>query len=149
MATNPSSHPIYSGEFRHNIDDKNRITIPSEWRKENADSFFLVPNHKLECLTVMPPDVFREIGEKSESKVPQAQYRTFMRHFYAQARQVSIDKQGRLLLPDDYCKRVSLQGDVMLAGSSDRFEIWNPANWEKFRDAAKATYAEVAELVGL
>lgn len=149
MATDLNSHPIYAGEFRHNIDDKNRITIPSGWRQENADTFFLVPNPKLECLTVMPPDVFREIGEKSESQVTQAQHRTFMRHFYAQARQVTIDKQGRLLLPDDYCRRIALQGDVVLTGSSDRFEIWSPANWEKFQDEAKATYAEVADLVGL
>ena len=51
----PKALPIFSGEFRHALDDKNRITIPSRWRQGESDEFFVVPNPAKPCLTAMPP----------------------------------------------------------------------------------------------
>lgn len=148
MAKSPVSTPIYSGEFRHALDDKNRLTIPAAWREEGA-TFYVVKNPKRQCLTVLPPDVFQEVGELAKTKVAPAQQRVFVTNFYSQARNAAIDKQGRLLLPDDHCKAVGLRTDVVLTGSSDRFELWSPASWKAFRDEQQSTYEEVAELVGL
>ena len=30
---------FYAGEFRHSIDEKNRITIPSRWRRNRPEEF--------------------------------------------------------------------------------------------------------------
>ena len=38
-----SAQAFYAGEFRHAIDEKNRITIPSRWRRKNAEEFILLP----------------------------------------------------------------------------------------------------------
>ena len=149
MATHPENHPIFHGVFRHGIDDKNRITIPAAWREKDSDDFFLMPHQKHGCLVVMPPNVFREFGEKAATHLTPERLVIFKRQFYADALKVATDKQGRLLLPVEYCKNVGLRKDAVLAGCSERFEIWSPANWKTFRVAEKNNYAEVATLVGL
>jgi MraZ protein len=78
-----------------------------------------------------------------------ADRRKFIRRFYSLAQIVSVDKQGRVLLPEDHCRRLGLEGDVVLIGSHNRMEIWN----QERRAAATAdeddTFRRVAEQVGL
>jgi MraZ protein len=42
---------------------------------------------------------------------------------------VETDKQGRILLPDELCKKVELAGEVAFVGVKNRFEIWSAAKW--------------------
>lgn len=111
---------------------------------------FIIKNPKRACLNALPAPIFEKIGEEAKLHAPSlADYRTFMSHFYSQATSCTIDKQGRLLLPEQACAELDLQTDVLLAGVGDRFEIWNPTEWTAFRDAGRATYERVADLIGL
>src|SRR5215475_3158804 len=49
---------FYAGEFRHAIDEKNRITIPSRWRRDKAEEFILLPEATHQFLLVMSPKEF-------------------------------------------------------------------------------------------
>ncbi len=145
----PPNRPIFSGEFRHALDNKNRITIPSRWREEEGSEFFAFPNPLHPCLTVMWPEVFQGLGSDAKSLSEPAKRQDFLRHLYSQAQNATVDKQGRLLLTDDHCRKAGLRGELVLAGVLDRFEIWSGANWDKFRAAEKANYVEVAKQIGL
>ena len=149
LNNNPSFHG-FAGEFRHSLDGKKRVTIPSAWRQHETDDFFVIPNPLQTCLTAMPPEVFKRIGEEAKASArSQEEYRLFASRFYSNAQFVSTDKQGRLLLPEVYCTQAGLAGDTILTGSMDRFEIWSPANWTQFQDKADEVYTEVARAVGL
>ena len=41
-----SGKPYLTGKFRHNLDDKNRLTIPSAWRSmfDKETTFLAIPN---------------------------------------------------------------------------------------------------------
>jgi len=149
MATSSNSLPIFSGEFRHALDGKNRVTIPSCWRSGDLDEFFvfLSPSHG--CLTAMPPQVFTTIAEEAKARYEPAKRQDFIRQFYSKAKRVAIDKQGRLLLNEDQCKQAGLRSDTVLAGASDRFEIWSPAGWTKFQSTQQSNFEEVAKEFGL
>ena len=150
MGHSPSdARPIFAGEFRHALDTKNRITIPSRWRNGDSDDFFLIRNPLKECLTVMPPEIFKSLGEEAKARIEPAKRQDFIRHLYAEAQQAASDKQGRLLITDEHCRAANLKGEVVLTGSMDRFEIWSPASWAKFREAERDNYTEVAKQIGL
>ena len=140
----PISQPqtFYAGQFRHAVDDKNRITIPSRWRSGEAEDFILLPHAQEEFLQVMSHQEFARMSAKAESDpaVANRDRRVFLRHLHARAQHASADKQGRLVLPEDICKELALKGEVTLVGGSGRFEIWNTAS---------ATYQRVADLIGL
>jgi transcriptional regulator MraZ len=152
MDSPPSSSNFYAGEFRHQIDDKNRVTIPARWRRHGAvDEFLMVPESSGQFLLVMPPDEFERIGAAAEKieGFSARDVRAYLRQLHAQAQHGSSDKQGRLLLPDDLCKKLELKGEVALVGGRGRFEIWNLARRQRAHADEHPTYQAVANMLGL
>src|SRR5579862_4802745 len=152
MADTATSTFVFAGVFRHQLDDKKRTTIPSKWRQnKEGDDFFLVPHPTNPCLLVMPPEEFEAVGErvKGSQQVTSKKQSNFIRQFYSNAQNCSTDKQGRLLLPEEHRSEIGLGDEVVLVGSRERFEIWNPAKWTAFKEAEAESYRKVADLVGL
>jgi len=153
MATQTKSQPFFSGRFRHALDEKKRITVPSKWRATKSDEFFLVPDPTNSFLLVLPPEEFKKVEQEARNNpaITPQERREFIRHFYSNSHQCSTDGQGRMLLPDDHCNQVGLKGGdvVMLVGSLSRIEIWNSKRWDKKAEQSQPTYKKVAELVGL
>ncbi len=106
---------LYAGEFRHSIDDKNRITIPSRWRHGRPEEFILLPEAT---------------------------------HQYSRAQHAGADRQGRLVLPEELCRKVGLKGEVALVGGQGRFEIWNLQRWKRAHEEETPTYQHVAGVIG-
>jgi MraZ protein len=148
MPSQSKSEPIFSGEFRHALDPKKRVTIPSRWRG-GTDEFFIQPHHTHPCLVAMPPAEFQEIREKALDQLPAAKQADFLRNFAARSLHCTLDKQGRLLLADEQCRAKGLKGDVVLVGMVGRFEIWNPEAWTAYSSKQDSDYKEVASAVGL
>lgn len=151
MASDPQTQTFYAGEFRHVIDEKNRLTIPSRWRRGEAEEFIILPDAKEDFLLVMSHREFDRFSAEAEvsADVPPRERRVFLRLLHARAEHASADKQGRLVLPEDICKSLGLKGEVTLVGGRGRFEIWNSAEWKQAHKEEKATYQRVADLIGL
>ena len=149
----PNSQPqtFYAGSFRHSIDEKNRLTIPSRWRRGEAEEFILLPDPRGQFLLIMSPEEFLRMTvnlENNETITPD-QRRVALRHLHAQAQHGGADKQGRLVLTEDACKQLGLKGEVALVGGRGRFEIWNAQKWTRSQEAETATYQHVANMIGL
>jgi MraZ protein len=143
--------PIFAGEFRHAMDAKNRVTIPSRWRTSDVDEFFAIPNLEAGFLMVMPPSEFRRVAQKVENdeNLGRAERRRFIRQFSSKAQHLTSDKQGRMVLPEEQCKLLKLQREVVLVGSYTRFEIWNPDNWRKTTESDAPGFNHVLERAGI
>ena len=142
---------FYAGEFRHFIDEKNRITIPARWRRGSAEEFIILPEATHQFLLVMSPEEFSRMSASAEadSTVSARDRRVFFRQLHARAQHATADKQGRLVLPEDLCKKVSLKGEVVLVGGRGRFEIWNLQKRKKADEEETPTYQHVANVIGL
>jgi MraZ protein len=143
--------PIFAGEYRHAMDAKNRVTIPSRWRTSDVDEFFAIPNLEAGFLMVMPPSEFKRVAEKVENdeSLGRAERRRFIRQFSSKAQHLTSDKQGRMVLPEEQCKLLKLQREVVLVGSYTRFEIWNPDNWRKTTESDAPGFNHVLERAGI
>jgi MraZ protein len=149
----PSSPPerFYAGEFRHSIDEKNRITIPSRWRRDKAEDFILLPEASQQFLLVMSQDEFARMSSAAESNesVPARDRRVFLRQLHSRAQHAAADRQGRLVVPDELCRKIGLKGEVALVGGRGRFEIWNLQRWKRAHEEETPTYQHVANVIGL
>src|ERR1041385_5176474 len=145
-----SSQTFYAGQFRHAIDEKNRITIPSRWRRKPTQEFILLPDSQDQFLLVMAPEEFARMSAAAENTATVAarERRVFLRQLHSRAQHGIADKQGRLVLPEDLCKKVGLKGEVALVCGRGRFEIWNLQRWEKAHEEETATYQHVAKGTG-
>jgi len=143
---------IFSGTFERSLDSKNRVTIPAAWISGMGAEFQVVPNPKPEepFLIVMLPEEFSKMEERIMSlDQPAAMKRQAVRAFYSAARAVTMDKQGRILLPEDYCRKTHLSGEVNLIGGKSRFEIWSRDRWQKASEDMLPEYEKIADLIGL
>jgi MraZ protein len=142
---------FYAGEFRHFIDEKNRITIPARWRRGSAEEFIILPEATHQFLLVMSPEEFSRMSAAAEadSTVSARDRRVFFRQLHARAQHATADKQGRLVLPEDLCQKLGLKNEVVLVGGRGRFEIWNLQKRKKAQDEETPTYQHVANVIGL
>jgi len=147
----PLPPPFYAGEFRHAIDEKNRITIPARWRRDGAEEFIILPEAHHQFLLVMSPEEFSRMTAAAEAntQVSARDRRVFFRQLHARAEHGVSDRQGRLVLPEDLCKTLTLKGEVALVGGRGRFEIWNLARWKQANTDETSTYQHVAGVLGL
>jgi MraZ protein len=151
MDTHAPLQPFYAGEFRHTIDEKNRITIPSRWRRNQAEEFILLPDSTNQFLIAMSPEEFTRMIAAAENAtgVNARERRVFLRQLHSRAQHGLADKQGRLVLPEDLCRQIGLKGEVALVGGRGRFEIWNVPRWKKAHAEETPTYQHVANVIGL
>jgi MraZ protein len=153
MAVSSQPHaPIFSGESRHSLDEKMRVTIPVRWRANpEGDEFFLKVDRSGSFLLAMPPEVFYGKAQKlaGQPGVTEADIAKFERLFYARSKPVTTDKQGRIVLPAEYCASAGIKKEVILVGTRASFEIYSPAAWDRAQQSEAAAFDRLAELAGL
>jgi MraZ protein len=151
MDANSIPQPLFAGEFRHSIDEKNRITIPSRWRRGSAEAFIILPEPHGQFLLVMSADEFNRMSAQAEaeSSIPARDRRVFLRQLHSRAEHGAADRQGRLVLPEGACKQLELKGEVALVGGRGRFEIWNLQKWKRAHEEETPTYQHIANIIGL
>src|SRR6185436_17101735 len=93
-----SGEAVYTGLFRHTLDDKGRLTIPSAWRyaHEEADTFIATP-HPDGYISVLPPAEVDKLHEKiSAMKLGDRSAQAWTARFFSQTQSFSFDKSGRI-----------------------------------------------------
>lgn len=113
------------GEYRHNIDEKGRLIIPSKFREEIGNSFVLTRGLD-GCLFVYSMISFNKIVENLKTlSFTKKDARTFMRFFLSGATVCEFDKQGRINISSNLKEYANLQKECIIIGVNDRLEIWN------------------------
>jgi MraZ protein len=136
------------GEYKHTLDPKKRLSLPSKWRRELGKK--LVVTRGLDnCLFVYPTAEWKQITEKV-GKLPlgQADTRSFNRFFLSDAVEVEVDSVGRILVPDFLKDFAKLGNKVVLAGIHDRIEIWDEKKWESYKRSIEKEADQLAEKLG-
>ena len=125
--------PVYTGLFRHTLDDKGRLTIPSEWRYAHApEDTFLATPHPDGYVAVLPPSEVDKLHDKiSGMKLSDAAAQAFNARFFSQTQSFSFDKSGRAGFTAELLKHAGIGKDAVLVGSLTKFNIYSPARWQQ------------------
>ena len=120
---------MFLGQFQHNLDDKGRLMIPARFRELLAAGAFITQGFD-RCLMVMTDTYFRQVYDRiSAMNLADPMARLLRRLILSNAYPVEVDKVGRILLPQNLRQSILLEGEAILAGQGDYFEVWNPAEW--------------------
>ena len=126
---------MFMGRYNHTIDPKGRLSIPSKYREILGDEF-VVSKGMDDCLYVYANDDWKIFEGKLESlPLMSEEARQFARFFLSGAQPVTVDKQGRILMPQDLRDFAGLEKDVVLAGMGSRIEIWSLERWKANNDS--------------
>lgn len=151
----PQGTIIYSGRFNRTLDDKNRITIPSDWRSEAFEgaAFLAVPQTDDDgnsFLAVFPPDKVAEIRAKSlQIPISDIESRQAMASFFDDTNTFKFDKQGRFQITAEHCEHAGITEKALIIGSVDNFFIYNPEVWARVKARAVTKNKAVLRQLGI
>ena len=139
---------MFIGEYKHSIDEKGRLAIPSKFRKSLVKGA-VVTRGLDSSLFLFPKEEWGKLAEKLASlPLGQSNSRAFARLMLAGAMDVELDKQGRVVLPEYLRQYAGLKKTTVIAGLYDRLEIWDEEKWEAYKKQVEADADSVAEKLG-
>ncbi len=136
------------GEYTHTLDGKNRMSLPVKFRKEIGRSVVIAPGLD-NCLSLFTTKEWQKISSKlSDSSMLTSDNRSFSRFMFGQAVDVSVDSQGRILIPENLKNRSKLSSKVVVIGVQNRVEIWNEKAWNAYKKIVETQADALADKLG-
>ncbi len=133
----------FLGRYEKRLDDKGRLSLPVPFRRAASDGPLVLLQYQEPALAIFPRDAWKPIRVRLE------EYRrsdpgaaVHVRRITSSAVEVTPDKMGRILIPGWLRKVASLENEVVVVGSLDRIEIWNPGFLDSHLEDATADASE-------
>jgi MraZ protein len=140
---------VFTGEYRHAVDEKGRLAVPARFRAQLAGGAF-VSRWIDGCLAVFPKSDWDALTTRVAGlPIGDAGSRAFQRFLFGGAIEAELDRQGRVLLPGYLRDWAGLAGDAVIVGSRDHAEIWAPARWDGVRQELEDPARLAEHLTGL
>ena len=137
---------MFMGEYRHAIDAKGRIILPADFRQELGVSFIITKGLD-KCLFLYGQQAWEEMAAKLRAlPLAKPEARALVRFFFAGARTLECDKQGRFLVPANLRNYagIALKEDVVLTGADNRIEVWSKNQWNEYTGEVEPDVTSIA-----
>ncbi len=144
--------PLYTGLFRHALDDKNRLTIPSAWRyAHGSDDAFLATPHPDGYIAVLPPAEVDKLRAKIAGiALSDGAGQDFAARFFAQTQSLWFDKSGRMNLSGELLTHSNITKEAVLVGVLTRFNIYSPQCYIKLEERTPGeNFGDVMRRLGI
>ncbi len=120
---------MFLGQFQHSLDEKGRLMIPARYRELLAAGAFVTQGFD-KCLMVMTDLYFGQVYDRINAmNLADPTARLLRRLILSNAYPIEVDKVGRILVPQNLRHAIELDGEAIVAGQGEYFEVWNPAEW--------------------
>lgn len=132
----------FHGTYTHSLDDRGRIAIPSRYRDVLADGLVFV-NSPDGCVELYAREAYDEKADlilTAGDTDPAA--RRLLRSFFGNSFDGEIDRQGRVLIPQQVREARGLNGGVTIVGRGNCFEIWDAAAYREEGPIADREFPE-------
>ncbi len=148
-ATEPT---YYNSCYQHGVDEKRRVQIPAKWRPAEPGTELTVilwPQHQAgACLRVLPPSQMAKMKADLDVMPNSDPQKVVLKRFIGSGSvQVTLDKAGRICLPEEMARMAGLKGEAVLVGLLDRFEIWSPDRYQNVKAADAVLAPEAFKLM--
>ena len=152
-ATQDQPTTVYSGRFRHGIDRSRRVMVPSKWRPKSGKTELSVlpwPLGDQQFLLVLPPKRWNMVLERlNEMSLFDDQAAMAERVIGGSSAHLTLDKAGRLCLPEELAAVAGLRKEAMFVGRLNKFEIWEPGRFKKNKKGDEAVAAAAIKNLNL
>jgi MraZ protein len=136
---------MFVGTYTPRLDAKGRLFLPAKFR-EQLEEGLVVTRGQERCLTVYSHAEFQALRERLEG-VSQTNkvVRGYVRMLSSGAFDEVPDKQGRITVAPLLREYAGLSRDVVVIGSMNHVEIWEPANWRAYLEEQEQQFADLSE----
>ena len=119
---------MFTGEYEHSVDTKNRIFVPAKFREELGESFIIsrdLRGPRLKIFSLSGWEAYIAPIMEQERRISEKA----MRYLHRNAVQVSPDSQGRVVLTRELLAYAEIEKNAVVVGCSTYAEIWSAERW--------------------
>ncbi len=141
---------MFYGEFQHTVDSKGRLSIPVKYRDylnlHSNNTVIMAAAIGDPCLQAYPlPEWEAFVKKVEELPVMEDGILNFRRFLYSNATECLLDGQGRILIPPSLRNHVELNGNAVVVGLHNKFEVWGLPRWQEKKAAILADPVAIKE----
>jgi MraZ protein len=123
----------FYGSTDHSLDDKNRITVPVQFRAGLGERFYLCKGMNDKCLWLLPEHEFKVLLDNMKERIPRSDRRgqKWVAMFTESAADRRLDNQNRIAIPGNLLEYAGINDKVKIFGHDERIEIWAMERWSE------------------
>ena len=139
---------FFTSEYESKLDAKGRLVLPSRIKAQlpEGSNELVIRRGFEQCLIIYPMVEFKKVFSKiSALNEFNEEYRKLQRNFFSGTATVELDNLGRFVIPKNMLAYANLDKDVILVGTGNKVEVWNPSIYEKFIIQDPSELSKLAE----
>ena len=139
---------MFLGRHAHALDAKGRVAVPARFRDALAEGVVLTRGID-RCLSLYPMAAWLPLAEKVAAlPISDPDARNFRRLVFAEATDLTLDGQGRILVPPELRRYAGLEREALVVGVHTHLEVWSPEAWAAVAERLDADGGAIAEKLG-
>lgn len=142
---------MFSGRYEYTIDDKGRLSIPARFRDtllSHDTPALVLTNHLDGCIVAYPAKEWEALQERIERSdaASKKEAKNLLRFFYSGATECSIDRLGRILVPQSLRNHGLIKKNVVIVGMNKKIEIWAEETWSEIVKKATSDMEKMTDI---
>ncbi len=134
---------LFLSTFTNKVDSKGRVSVPAQFRvslvNENYSTMVVYESFINQCIEGCDIERIKKISESIDNLEPFSEERdAFATTVLGGSVQLSIDGDGRVILPENLLKTAKIKENAVFVGKGSTFEIWEPKSFAEYLEKAKA-----------
>jgi MraZ protein len=145
---------LFLSTFTNKIDNKGRVSVPAQFRaslvNENFSGMVVYESFINDCIEGCDLERIKKLSESIDNLDPFSEERdAFAAAVLGGSSQLTIDGDGRVILPENLLKKSKITDSVVFVGKGSTFEIWPPLKFDEYMLKAKKSAKEKRNLLRL
>lgn len=136
---------MFLGEFTHKLDSKNRIMIPSEFRDDLSENFYITKGPEKSLVIYTEEEFIKQSERLDRLEVQNKKNRAIKRLFFSSTVKANLDKQGRVLLNKNLRDYSEIKEEAMIIGNNSTIELWDRDNWKAYIDEVEVNLSDIMD----
>lgn len=116
------------GTFRHALDPKKRLTIPSEWRDAlgNPNYVYVMPSATQPCLELIPTELMeRTLAQYQEADLFDDDADADAQAIAEHSQMLKVDAAGRIRICDELLAYAGVTDSIAMIGGMRKAKLWS------------------------
>lgn len=133
------------GEYKSRVGEKKRVSLPKKFRDELGENLILTRGYE-NALLVVNEKLWKKVAtEVIDGSFISKDIRDTSRFLVGGAKEITLDEQGRFVIPQSLSEYATIKEDVVFIGLINWVEIWDKDKWNERLEYLKEHGEEIAE----
>ena len=133
---------MFLSTYENKLDKKGRVSVPASYRSYLSNlgynGVICYPSFNNQSIEVWPQDRIEKISNTIDNLNPFEEKRDFFAtSILSEWENLQFDTEGRISLSEKLLNHAKIKSNVLFVGLGKTFLIWEPNNFDKFKNIAR------------